>query len=378
MKESVKKTGADITIAVMSGPFLQRGEPAIVDKWTRTEAALTAGIDIVLELPYVFAVQPADRFADGAVSILESCGVTDICFGSESGEITQFQATAEWLDTHGKQIDTTISNHLKTGKSYPRSYSEAVNEALTNNMKLDTAQPNNVLGLEYIKAVRRRSNRIRAHTVKRIDSSFHDEEPTSEAIASATALRKMIFAEDQPLTNIQPFVPHDVYQLLSKKKSELSDWEAYYPLLKYNLITSSAAELKRIYDCSEGLEYRLKKMVHQAETFEEFIAKLKTKRYTRTKLQRLTVHTLNRVQTSELADWAPGNPPPYIRLLGMNARGQAHLSAIKKTLSVPLITKASAGKHPWHDIDLKAAHIADFIQSNDSLKEFQKKPVIID
>ncbi|WP_093071705.1 nucleotidyltransferase [Salisediminibacterium halotolerans] len=378
LQEAGKKTGADLTVAVMSGPFLQRGEPALVDKWTRAETALKAGIDVVIELPYVFAVQPADRFADGAVSMLEACGVTDICFGSENGEIKPFQDAAESIEQHGQQIDQQVTAHLSAGKSFPRAYNEAVTEAFQGSIGLDTSKPNNILGLEYVKAIRRRKNVIQAHTIKRIGSSFHDQDPSSAAIASATALRKIIFDKHQPFTNVRPYVPDISFQLLHQKKENLTDWEAYFPFLKYNLMTAETEELANIYDCSEGLEHRFKKNIHQTKTFRQFIDAVKAKRYTRTKLQRLAVHTLNRVNKSDITGWSPGKPAPYIRLLGMNTAGQAHLSAMKKTMSMPLITKASAGKHPWFDLDLKASHIADFVQSSDSLKEYQKKPIIID
>jgi len=195
LQQSVKKSGADVVIAVMSGSFLQRGEPALVDKWSRTRMALQGGIDVVVELPYTFATQKAEIFADGAISLLESLSVTDLCFGSENGEIEPFIESVKWVKDHQELINERIKKELAKGKSFPRSFSDAYRSIQKTEHLLDLSQPNNILGFHYIQSAMKLNSSMRVHTITRIGSHYHDQQMPEKNIASATAIRKALFSK---------------------------------------------------------------------------------------------------------------------------------------------------------------------------------------
>lgn len=383
LQQSVKKSGADVVIAVMSGSFLQRGEPALVDKWSRTRMALQGGIDVVVELPYTFATQKAEIFADGAISLLESLSVTDLCFGSENGEIEPFIESVKWVKDHQELINERIKKELAKGKSFPRSFSDAYRSIQKTEHLLDLSQPNNILGFHYIQSAMKLNSSMRVHTITRIGSHYHDQQMPEKNIASATAIRKALFSK-KPLTDIRPYVPNYTYQELSSyysKKGSFHHWEDYFQFLQYKFISSSTEDIKLIYECEEGLEYRLKREIIQADSFEDFIHKLKTKRYTRTRLQRLLVHiylnTSKEFMRSSLAD----RKPPYIRILGMSQVGRKYLSKIKKDLSTPLISKASQSPEPILQKDIIASQLHGIIHHdtvNSFIDEYQAIPIQYD
>jgi predicted nucleotidyltransferase len=366
----------DVTIAVMSGSFLQRGEPALTDKWTRAEMALSQGVDIVMELPYSSAVQKADYFAEGSVAILKEMGVTDICFGSESGDISIFYRTLHLLKENEKIINKETQKYLRTGKSYPRSFSEAFHSMFPEEKSLDLTLPNNILGYHYVKAASDTS--ISMHTIQRKGAGYHDEKPSdASSIASATALRTMI-AKGKKLQSLAAYVPASTLDLLSAYKKQygiLHSWENYYPMLQYALFRTSPEELKGIYECEEGLEHRLMKY-RTAESFAEFLDNLKTKRYTRTRLQRLSTHILHGVTKDEMKQ-ASGKPSS-LRLLGMNKKGQQYLNRKKKTLSLPLLSRAGEAETMADQLTVRSGDIHSLaVDSRNRQFEYKRRIIIL-
>ncbi|WP_147802422.1 nucleotidyltransferase [Alkalicoccus halolimnae] len=372
LKASKQKIRPDVTIAVMSGSFLQRGEPALTDKWTRAEMALAQGIDLVVELPYSYAVQKAEIFAEGAVALLSKLGVTDVCFGSESGEISPFHSTLQWMKKHEFHMSKAISSHLKEGKSYPRSFSDAASEIEDTPPEIDLSRPNNILGYHYVKAAEQYA--ITSHTIMREGAGYHDKEPASSSIASATALR-MKLQEGAPISSLSAFTPAATVQLLTEYKQRfglLHSWNDYYPFFQYKLFTSSASSLKEIYECEEGLENRLLRF-RTAGSFDEFLEKMKTKRYTRTRLQRLMTHVLTGASKEEMINLA-ASPPESIRVLGMNRRGRSYLNKIKKDLDIPLVTRGAEQTTRSDNLSVKAADIHSLpLPSNKRIYEYQQK-----
>lgn len=184
---------ADIVIAVMSGNFLQRGEPALVSKWYRTKMALLGGVDIVIELPYQFASQKAETFANGAISILDAIGCQALCFGSESGNISSFLETIDFLAVNQDIYDENIKRFIQTGVSYPKALSLSFQAMSSTNHLVDLAKPNNILGYQYIKALKQQKSLIKPLTIRRKNADYHDEHFATETIASATSIRKALF-----------------------------------------------------------------------------------------------------------------------------------------------------------------------------------------
>jgi predicted nucleotidyltransferase len=384
LQQSVKKSGADVVIAVMSGSFLQRGEPALVDKWSRTKMALQGGVDVVVELPYIYATQKAEIFADGAVSLLESLSVTDLCFGSENGEIEPFIESVQWMKDHQELINENLAKELAEGKSYPRAFSDAYRAIRGTDQLLDMTQPNNILGFHYVQSTVKINSSIRLHTIMRSGSHHHDQQMPEKNIASATAIRKALFSAKDSLKEIKPYVPEYTFRELTSyysSKGSFHNWEDYFYFLQHKLIAETNENIRQLYECEEGLEYRLKRKIIQATSFEDFILKLKTKRYTRTRLQRLLVHLYLNTSKDFMKKSLANQTPPYIRILGMSQLGRKYLSQIKKDRVTPLISKASQSKDPILQKDIKSSQLHGIIHHHTSssfMDEYQATPIQYD
>jgi predicted nucleotidyltransferase len=358
LSEAKKSTGADVVIAVMSGNFLQRGEPALVSKWTRAKMAIYAGVDLVFELPYQFATQQAEIFASGAVSLLAAAGCEAICFGSESGNIHDFENTVQFIEKHDSFFQQQVRIHLSNGVSYPRALSLAFFDLDPDTTVIDLSKPNNILGYHYIKAIQKEERSIQPLTIQRKNASYHDEQLPIETIASATSIRKALFKEKQSLDDIKPYVPDTTFNLLhdyQQKYGGFHSWEKYWPFLKFTLLQSSPSQLREIYEVEEGIENRLQAMVMQADSFYDFMTRIKTKRYTWTRLQRICLHILMNAQKTEMKK--VDNEASYLRLLGMSTKGREYLNLYKHHLSLPLISKLSSYKGTDISLDIRAAKI---------------------
>ncbi|MEO2074932.1 MAG: nucleotidyltransferase [Bacillus sp. (in: firmicutes)] len=383
LSASKEAAQADVVIAVMSGNFLQRGEPALLSKWYRTKMALLNGVDIVFELPYRFATQKAEIFANGAVSILEAAKCESICFGSESGDISSFLHTIEYIKEEEKNLDDGIKFFMDTGVSYPKATALAFKQLQSSNNYLDLTKPNNILGLEYIKAIQRQNSLIKPMTVTRKNANYHDEHFTSETIASATSIRKAIFSPKAESQGIDQYVPAATKQLLEEYFHHFHlfhQWENYWSYLQYRLIHSSTEELKAIYEMEEGLENRLQAAASQSESFQQFMERIKTKRYTWTRLQRLCVHILTNTKKVEMNSKL--EKATYLRLLGMTANGREYLNKTKKDFTLPLVSKLSSFKGNMIDLDVKAARVyalgvPNYLKDEMFKQEFSQPPIYI-
>ncbi|MBP2240014.1 putative nucleotidyltransferase [Cytobacillus eiseniae] len=381
--EARKATNAEIVIAVMSGNFLQRGEPAFISKWTRTEMALKAGVDIVFELPYAFATQQANTFASGAVSILEAAGCRHLCFGSEDGQIDRFYQTLSFLEENNKEYQNKIKQYLHEGNSYPKASSLAFHALVPDEHLIDLSKPNNILGYQYIKSAKEQHASIQALTIARKNADYHDLHFSSESIASATSIRKVLSSKQTQISSIRQYVPESTFEGLIAYKEKYGlfhDWEHYWPFLKYRLVQSALNDLKKIYEIEEGLENRMQQAALQSEDFQHFMEKVKTKRYTWTRLQRACVHILTNTTKEEM--YLAEEKPKYLRLLGMTTNGQKYLNKYKSNLSLPLISRLSSTTSEQLFLDLRASRVyamaASGIQQQKLLeKEFKQPPIII-
>jgi predicted nucleotidyltransferase len=361
LAESKKETDADVVIAVMSGNFLQRGEPALVSKWERTKMALHCGIDLAIELPYAFSTQKANTFANGAVSILEALKCQSLCFGSELGEISSFIDANEFLLKSKQQYDELIKRQIKTGVSYPTALTNAFHELTNGKEFLDLSLPNNILGFHYVKAIREQQAQMKPFTIKRTSAGYHDQDFVSPTIASATSIRKSIFSNEGDITK---YVPNTTFQILNEYKLDkglLHNWEQYFHLLKYSIMTMTKEDLLTIYEVEEGLENRIKKNILHAQSFQDFMKRIKTKRYTWTRLQRLCTHILTKTTKQQMSFINDSETVPYIRLLGMSSKGQKYLRSIKKQIELPIISKLATFRHPVLELDIKAANTYNMI-----------------
>ncbi|WP_081625568.1 nucleotidyltransferase [Bacillus sp. 123MFChir2] len=360
VQQTKKLTNADIIIAVMSGPFLQRGEPALVSKWARTQMALANGVDIVVELPYAFATQKAETFADGAISILDALRVSEVCFGSESGNIEHFYNTVTLRQAEQVAFHSLVQQYLKTGMSYAKATSEAFSSLQKNIATIDISEPNNILGMHYIEAIIKQKSLMKASTIMRFASHYHDETFQDERIASATSIRKQLFNDPKNFSAIIPFIPKATKLLLEQYIHSyrlLHNWEHYFHLLKYKLLTMSPLQLQNIYEVEEGLEHRILSSIQEATSFTKFMETLKTKRYTWTRLQRICTHILTNTTKEEIHKAHVEQHAQFIRLLGMSQKGQSYISAMKKQITLPLLSHTKVLQHPLLDIDRRASAV---------------------
>ncbi|MCF6410450.1 nucleotidyltransferase [Pseudalkalibacillus salsuginis] len=359
LQQSKKQSQADTVIAVMSGNFLQRGEPALVSKWTRAKMALEAGVDLIVELPYAFATQRADRFAFGAVSILDALKCDEIIFGSESGKIEPFMNTVDFLNENQKEYNDWIQKHVQTGVSYPTAASMAFSELQGRPQEsVDLTKPNNILGYHYVNSICQIGSTMNIDTIQRTGAGYHDEEHGTDKIASATGIRKILFGDKGSLSGIKDLVPPTTFNGLGQHQQIFGtfiSWERYFNFLKHRLITSSPEELSQVYECVEGIENRLMNQILRSESFSGFLEDVKTKRYTWTRLQRLCTHLLTNAK-KETMDKALTVQPTYIRLLGMNQKGQLYLNANKKKVELPIVSTLSKHTDDFLQLDIIATN----------------------
>lgn len=327
LQDSKKLTHTDFTIAVMSGNFVQRGDTSIVDKWTKAEMALKAGVDLVIELPTLYAISSAENFAEGAIRILNSLGIVDyVSFGSEIGEISPLNDVSQVLYKEPKEFSALISKQLRSGLSYPKARELAIQMYFGSSQKYTEIleNPNNILGIEYLKALKKYKSPIRPITLKRKYSDYNSADVKS-GIASATAIRTML----QNNKNIHYVVPFETYELLEEKKKNeqiITSLSVFSKEIIYTLRKMTLSEIASLPDVSEGLENKIKSAVNTSNTLEDLISKIKSKRYTQTRIQRILLYALLNISAKDMN--MSRKQMPYIRVLGFNKHGKKIISAI--------------------------------------------------
>lgn len=351
-------TGADVIIAVMSGNFLQRGEPAFVDKWTRTKMALASGVDIVFELPYRFATANAPVFARGAIELLDAAGCSAFCFGSEDGNIKPFQNSLQLIDRHADEYEAAVKDAVAEGVSYPMALNRAYKTIQAEHAEVliaDLSMPNNILGFHYMEAGRSIGSSMEAVTIKRMGAGYHDE-TLDQKIASATGIRKSFF-ESEALDDVSDFLPQSTKSLLLEWQLErkgFGNWETFYRFLRFVILRDGPTRIRSIADVTEGIENLVFRAAQSQNSFQSFMDAVKSKRYTWTRIQRMLTHILTGF-TKEMR--AEMEKPAYLRLLGMTNEGRSYLSERKKTLALPLISKVASFSNPSLDLDITASDI---------------------
>lgn len=361
-------TKADVMIAVMSGSFVQRGEPAILPKWERTKMALAAGVDMVVELPVSFATQHATIFAEESVRILDALHVDVLFFGSEHGVSEDFLTAAKTVVEHEASFNQAIQLALIDKKtSYARAYTEAFKQSFGTEL-LDVTKPNNILGFHYALAIQKQNPAISLQTMARIHAGYHDIEANHDQIASATAIRKLLLAGN--LEEASRYLPASSIEILKNYDGPFLSWENYWALLKYRLIQAETDELEGIRNVSEGIQNRMQIAATKAQYFSDFIESMKTKRYSKARIQRTALQILLNARNIPSA--------PYIRILGMNKTGQKYLSHHKKNISLPIVTTVSKAAPGLLEEDLRATNIYTLVKGLENYQagDFHIPPIL--
>lgn len=400
LEQTLETTGADVLVCAMSGDFVQRGEPALLDKWTRAEMAVRNGIDLVCEIPTVFSCNNAGYFAGAGVQILENLGCTRLSFGCETDNIDLMETLSGFLKTFRDEIEEAVRKGVKSGLSYPRAREEAVftvlekTEAKNENGASDRIgncgsaallkaadrsdikeileNPNNVLALEYMMNI----ENMKPVPVKRAGAGYNsmvvEEE---EGNASATLIRYML-EENMP---VDPLVTDETLQILNKCRGRFASSSMLFKPLVQKILTSSEEELNSIFGAEEGIGSILKRDVREWIGYTDMINAVKSKRYTRTRVNRVLVNTLLGIKREDVKN--AGN---FIRVLAFNEKGAGYLKEVTRSgcAAIPIVTNINKEKHRYPEIayslskDILASDIYNLITGRDLYAEsdFVKQP----
>lgn len=331
LEKSKEDTGSNYTVAIMSGNFTQRGSTSLIDKWSKAESAIQSGVDLVIELPVIYAISSAENFAEGAVKILDSLKVVDyLSFGSETADMEVLNKCAEVLSSEPRGYKTLLSHELKKGFSFPKARENALMMYLNDIRKYANvlSSPNNILGIEYLKALKKLKSSIQPINIPRYEAGYNDLSYTQN-IASSTAIRNMIKNNGfNALANLMPAPSYATLVQNLKAGHIIPDVSVFEKEIIFVLRKMETSEIAELPDVSEGLEFSIKNAANSCNTIVEFLNIIKSKRYTTTRLQRILLYALLGITKKDLA--LSKKLQPYVRVLGLNKKGKFLISEIAK------------------------------------------------
>ncbi len=368
MIQKVKEeTGADYVVAAMSGDFTQRGIPGIADKHTRARMAVVSGADAVFELPVRFATASAEAFATGAVSLFSALSRVDyLAFGSECGSLSDFISASDLLAEEPEEFKAVIQKHLRQGLSYPKAFSLAVKE-MYNTAGLSAGlleAPNNLLGLEYMKALRKLSSAIKPYTIARTGTGYHDthasfSKASGTLIASAGAIRSALTSKTGTIALAQPLLPAESYRVFAESYGVTSPitLDDFSLLLSTRIAAETKESLAGFLDVPKELADRIYSFRDELLLFSELIAAIKHKQFTHARINRALLHILLGLKKPASAAVTAAPLVPYARLLAMKKSASPLMKEIKERSAIPVITKPADARKT-----LDGASLAMFLE----------------
>ena len=351
-----KRYNDSIIIACLNSSFTQRGELSVLNKWEKTKVALLNGVDIVIELPYVYGTQSSDIFAKYSVALLNKLYVDVLCFGSERENIEDIKKAARY-QVEDINFDIITKKYLNEGVRYPTALNKALNELCN----VTITEPNDILALSYLKEIYRNGYFMDTYNIKRT-SSYHDLDSDSK-IVSASNIRTRLLNKQ----NIQDKVPSNVYEILKDKELETK----YFECLKYKILSED--NLEKYVDVDEGLDTRIKKAIKRSNSLDELIKNIKTKRYTYNKISRMLNHIFCSF-TKE--DNKKVRYLEYIRILGFTEKGRSYLNEIKSEIDIPILNKYNT-RYDALRIEKRVTDLYSYIYEDIRKQEIQNIPVYI-
>lgn len=374
--DSLKQNENSVVTAVMSGNFVQRGEPAILDVNSRTEMALECGVDLVLSLPLPYCISTAEKFALSGVTVLDSVNCIDsIAFGSESNKKDLLFKCANNLKSD--EFNSLVSEFIESGVSYPVAREQAVRELYGDLQAELLKNSNDILGVEYVKGLMSINSQLDFTTIKRTGAE-HDSESGTENIRSASLIRTFI----DDLNSVKNFVPEESFAIIEKatETGKIIDYKKYEMSLMFKLRTLTPEDFKKLPDVSEGLEYRIYDAVRNSNSYYELLEKIKTKRYTLSRIRRILLFSYLDI-TKELLE----TPVPYVRVLGFNEKGASLLKQCKEKSTLPIVTRPADLKNlsenakRIYDLECKARDLYSLCLKNPDVcgKEMTEKIIIV-
>lgn len=343
-----------IIIVCVSSSFTQRGELSILNKWDKVKCALNNGVNIVVELPYIYSTQSSDTFSKYALKILNEFEIDELCFGSEDNNLDNLYKVAD-TQINNNNFDIKVKEHLDNGINYPT----ALNNALKDLIGIEITKPNDLLGVSYIKEILKNNYQITPFIIKRTND-YHDKENDSD-IVSASNIRKRLINK----SNFSSKVPNDVYEILKNKSIN----NKYFEFLKYKIISEN--DLNKYLDVDEGLSTRIKSVINKSNSLEELIQNIKTKRYTYNKISRM----LNHILCSFTKEENNIDDIEYIRILGFDQNGKDYLNKIKKNIRVSILNKYDTKKYKTLEIEKRVSDIYSLIYEDIIADEIKNKPI---
>lgn len=352
-------TGADTVIAVMSGNFTQRGDTSLINKFEKAKIALQNEVDMVIELPTIYSISSAENFALGGIKILNEIGDIDyLVFGIEEDNLQELQEIADILVDEDDEFKRNIKEELNKGNSYPKAREMALKKVLSSeNVKNIMQKPNNILAIEYLKALKTTNSKIKPFAIKR-KNAMHNDENINENYASGTYIRKL-FIENN-FNEIRKVVPKCTYERLLELKNQgnyVTSINDFSDIVIYKIRTMTKEEISQIAEVNEGLENSIKLASTTCKTIDEIIDKVSTKRYTKTRISRILTYILLDITKSEMEQAKKNNP--YIRVLGINKKCEEILSTINYSKLIISLKKfeENNGENQSLNIDKKATEI---------------------
>ncbi len=345
IERTKQELGCDFVIVAMSGHFSQRGVAAITDKFVRTKMALLSGVDMVLELPVPYATASAERFAQAAISLFNKTGIVNtVSFGSECGDITLLTYIAHLLESSPSGFDACIKDYLKQGMSFPSAREKAILDYLAlkhltpdmrESLSKTISSPNNILGIEYIKAIMHYHAPMEPFTLKRLKAGYHDTR-IHASIASATAIRTNLSQNNTKiLTNCMPSSAH---HLLSSQLEKKPNMDLLVPFLQYKLMFTPKETLYSLWDIPKDLIHSFVNHYQDAITYEDFVKIGTSKTYTSATVSRALLRLLLGFENTTLQKLSAIEWIPYIRVLGCNKKSTILLKHLTQNAHIPVIT----------------------------------------
>lgn len=382
IKKTKELTKCDGIICIMSGNFVQRGLPSIVDKWSRTTMALKNGIDLVIELPVVYSLSSAEFFSYGSISLINSLNIVNtLSFGSELGDITILERIAEVLLKEPDEYKKFLNLYLQQGISFPKARTHALESFIkSNNIPIENLSTilnssNNILGIEYIKSLLKLESKIKPFTVERVGEAYNSKNIGD--ISSATAIRKFIFSNNS-IKDLEDILPLETFRILTNYGEEnFASEEKILSYLKHKIYTDKSGLLK-IPDVKEGIENKIAYEILKNNNFLCTLNNIKSKRYTLTRIHRILMQFFLGFENYPIEDMRKSKAP-YARILGFNSKGQEILKEMKKKSEIPIITKIPKEKNDFLNLDLDSTAFYSLLNKSIRYNEdFYKKPIIIE
>lgn len=383
LNKSKEITGSDFCIALMSGSFVQRGAPAIYDKYVRASMALEAGADLVLEMPVAFSTASAKEFAAYGVALFSALQAVDtVVFGSECGNLEQLDTLASFLVEETTAYSAALKEYVKSGMTFPEARQHTLSSLLPPEISSLLDTPNNILGVEYLKAAKTLHSSMEFQTIMREGNSYHDNS-LGETFVSASAIREALQAGTS-IEGLRPFLPPFVPNLMAKEIPVfLNDFSS---ALNYRIWESGDSSKATIADMTPELAARIQKNTMEFDTFENRIKTLKSRQFTYTRVSRALLHLLLNMEEREIQSFKDAGYAPYARVLGFRKSAGPLLSYLKDKSTIPIVTKIADAKGYLSPIafellqqEIRAAHLYQSIKKEKGgvFKHEYTQPIIL-